>query len=134
MMSQRLHEFLRFCVVGFIGFVVDASVLELLVWLGLSAPQARIFSILVALQCSYLLHATFTFRGKAKTSRAWLKFMIANLTGAGINYLTFLAIFTYSPIENPLLHRQTALVGGMSLALFFNYWANQRFVFRAGKP
>lgn len=133
-MFARFHQFLRFCVVGLIGFVVDAAALELFVWFGLPAPFARVISMNIALQCTYLMHRSFTFKGHGNPRKAWIKFMAANLTGALINYLVFLAALTYSPFSEPLLQRQFALFCGMGVAVNFNYWATRRFVFGARKP
>lgn len=127
----QLREFLRFCIVGFIGFLLDAALLELFVTAGLPAPLARMISMPSALQLTYVLHSRFTFPAPF-SFRAWLKFMIANSTGALVNYFTFLLSFWLLPMPNALLQRQAALAVGTMVGLFFNYWANRRFVFKAG--
>lgn len=130
-MLLRLHEFLRFCLVGGVGFVVDAGLLEFLVSLGLSAWAARILSIALALQVTYLMHGAFTFRDHGGYSRArWLAFLSCNALGAAINYLLFLAVLMLAPFGEPFLDRQSALITGTAVALFCNYWMNRRFVFR----
>ena len=129
-MSARLHEFLRFALVGFVGFVVDAGLLELAVFLGLPAQSARVISILLALQVTYTLHGRFTFRRHGGYSRrAWLQFMLANLIGALLNYGTFLLLL----IDDTRPTRLVALLGGTGVGLCFNYWANRKFAFRAPK-
>jgi putative flippase GtrA len=131
MLSARIREFLRYCIVGGLGFLVDAGCMELGILAGLAAPEARILSILTALQCTFLLHSMFTFKThNARTRSGWSKFMLSNLTGAMLNYLIFLVLLFVLPIPDALLLRQCALAGGVSVALFFNYWANRRFVFR----
>ena len=120
--------------VGGTGSVVDAGVMEALVACGLPAAMARLLSILTALQVTYFLHGTFTFRDHdGYRLRGWAKFMGCNLTGALINYLLFLAVLSCTPFGEPRLDRLTGLVVGTGVALWFNYWANRRFVFACAK-
>ncbi len=130
-LPPRMHEFLRFCVVGGIGFLVDSGTMELLVHAGLPAPRARVLSILLAMQATYLLHGTFTYRNhRGHTRRAWATFMGCNALGAAINYLVFLAALQIAHLPQPMLNRQLALICGVAVAMWFNYWANRRFVFK----
>lgn len=130
----RMIEFLRFCIVGFLGYLVDSAAMEALVYAGLSAAMARVISIPTALQCTFLLHGAFTFRAHGGyTRRAWITFMGCNLMGALINYLIFLAALQVIHLPQALWNRQLALVCGMAVAMWFNYWANRRFVFTPPK-
>ncbi|MES2983814.1 MAG: GtrA family protein [Pseudomonadota bacterium] len=133
MTAARLTEFLRFCLVGFIGFFADAALLELLVRAGLNTPCARVISLCCAMQVTYVLHDRFTFRHAVREARrrTWLTFMLANFTGALINYATFMLVLAQDAIADAMLSRQVALICGTAIALGFNYWANSRFVFAA---
>ncbi|MFM9889450.1 MAG: GtrA family protein [Rickettsiales bacterium] len=135
-MRQRVTEFLRFCIVGLMGYFVDAGTLELLVHAGLESWLARVFSIPTALQCTYALHGLFTYRGHGDFSRRkWAGFMLYNLLGAAINYTIFLIVLRMLPFTSELAQRQGALFCGMAVALWFNYWATRHFVFRrADRP
>lgn len=127
---QRTREFLRFCVVGGTGFVVDAGILEMFCHYGVSAPIARAVSIAVALQVTFLLHGFYTFKTRGGFSRQrWLQFMLFNLVGAALNYGTFLLVLMLPLLEEPLPHRYLALVMGTAVGLVFNYTSNRRFVF-----
>lgn len=123
-------QFLKFCVVGLIGALVDAALLELFVHLGLTPFYARILSMLSALQLTYILHARFTFC-RPRSLKGWSAFMLANSTGASVNYLSFFTAFSLLTTDSPLLQRQLALLIGTAAGLAFNYWANRRFVFAA---
>lgn len=156
---SRMKEFLRFCLVGGIGFIVDSVVTNVLFFILAKENMdmvlvARIIGIFVALQVTYALHRVFTFRTQTPhSSRNWLKFMQFNLIGAAVNYVVFIIVGAFltrwiapyiSASESfymPLFDAQTLLFGvvesaviaGTIAGLLFNYWANRRFVFRAGK-
>lgn len=130
MSVTRILEFLRFCIVGFVGFLTDAVMLEIFVACDVPTRIARLFSMALALQVGYVLHQIFTFRGRGGFStRRWLHFLALNLVGVAINYSIFLAGLALFPISDAQMQRQAALVAGTSVALAFNYWANGRFVF-----
>ncbi|MDX2095847.1 MAG: GtrA family protein [Alphaproteobacteria bacterium] len=135
MSPLRHREFLRFCMVGFLAFLVDSSLLELLVYTGLTAPVARGLSIAVALQCSYFLHGAFTFRAHGGYSiKSWMKFMLGNLMGAALNYGVFLLVLMAQVGADARIARLAALLAGTAVALLFNYWASRRFVFARREP
>lgn len=121
--------------VGALAFMVDAGTLELLVALGLPALTARILSIAVALQLSYLLHGAFTYRAHGGYSvKRWRLFMLSNLLGAAINYVLFAGVLSAVLIADAQSSRLIALTAGTSVALFFNHWANRRFAFARKEP
>jgi putative flippase GtrA len=135
MWQNHPTEFLRFCLVGGMAFMIDAMILEFLVWAGLPALVARVVSIGVALQFSYLLHSRFTFRDHARSGAStWLSFISSNLIGAIINYGVFCLVLYAQLVESEQISRLMALVAGTAVALFFNYWANRRFVFSRKEP
>ncbi len=130
-----MHEFMRFCAVGGVAFMVDAGVLELLIALEMPALAARVFSIAVALQCSYLLHGAFTYRTHHGYSiQSWRLFMTSNLLGAAINYAVFAGVLGAALGPDAESSRWIALVAGTGVALFFNHWANRRFAFARKEP
>ena len=134
-MTPRFHEFLRFCIVGGIAFVVDAALLLAFVALGMPDAVGRILSITLAMQLAYVLNSRFTFRDHRGIGRAtWLAYMASNTLGAGINYLVFLATLALAPIGDAHLLRLAAIAAGTAVALVFNYWANRRYTFRARQP
>jgi putative flippase GtrA len=122
-------QFARFCMVGLVGFAVDAATLELLVAADILPLIARIASIGMALQITYMLHSRVTFH-QAFTARRWWPFMLANGLGAGINYGVFMAVWLLHTMDNSTHQRYVALLASTAVALCFNYWANRRFVFK----
>jgi len=131
-------RFLRFCVVGTMGFAIDASLFFVLHDLGgLSPYVARALSILVAMTGTWLGNRTLTFREHAATGgrevlREWMTFAAANAVGNISNYATFSALITFAP--PPFNYRYLALVAGTAVGLVFNFTLSKRVVFRAHKP
>ena len=128
MAQFNIRTFLCFCIVATIGLMVDSVLLELLVSQHFYPTHARIVSMIGALQVTYVLHGRFTFP-TPYTRKTWLRFMLANSTGAFLNYLVFVVLMVSITLTNPLLHRQLALMMGTGVGLVFNFWANRRFVF-----
>ncbi len=135
MLRLVIPEFLRFCIVGGIAFVVDATWLELFVHLGLAIAIARIVSLTIALHVSYFLHGIFTYRGHRGYTRAtWTQFLLSNIVGALVNYGIFLGVVALTPFADDRLNRLTGMVVGTILSMGFNYWANKRFAFARAEP
>lgn len=126
-----MQQILRFCLVGGIGFMIDAGVLEALYLCCLDPASARLFSYLAAATVTWLLNRRFTFHvaGLRDPFGEWLRYLAANGLGFGINYAAYLlALFTLSPVrENPVI----GVVIGSLAAIGINYLANKHWVFRA---
>lgn len=124
-------QFLRFCIVGGIGFVVDAGALTLLIdFAGLGLLWGRVVSYLIAATVTWLLHRHFTFpHGKhAPHGTQWLRFVLVNGVGVGINYGIYAVLVLNVALfaETPAL----AVAAGSIAALAFNFFASRHFVFR----
>lgn len=130
MAQPRLTEFLRFCLVGGIAFLIDALILEFLVLGSVPPLIARVISIAIAMQVSYALHRRFTFRNRhAHNTVRWGKFMASNLIGAAINYGVFAGVLQFAFSDDTQITRLIALISGTMVALVFNYWVNRCYVF-----
>lgn len=94
------RQFLAFCVVGTIGFVVDVAILYALApWLGWFA--GRVVSFLGAATTTWALNRAFTFSAQAASARysAWQqywRYMVAMLGGALVNYLAYTLTLLWS--------------------------------------
>jgi putative flippase GtrA len=135
MLRSISPQFLRFCMVGGIAFCVDYGLMELLIAGHVSTMVSRGFSMVAALQVSYLLHGSFTFKHSQRRSwRHWQSFMFSYAIGILINYLIFVSLLHISPYTEASISRFVALAVATSVSLIFNYWATKRFVFTARKP
>jgi len=127
-------QFLRFCVVGTMGFIVDSAMLFFLHrWIGLDPYSARAISILTAMNCTWLGNRLITFRSHAATTRheilfEWSRFVAANSFGAAVNYGTYALIVRFAP--EPADSPYVALVCGVAVGLFVNFALSKRLVFR----
>ena len=122
-------QFIRFGVVGGIGFVVTTAVVYATRGL-IGNYLAVIPAFLVAATCNWALNRLWTFRGQGRLPvlREWSLFLAANLIGMGINaavYWTLVALFALCA-ENPVL----PLAAGTICGLFANFALSRRVVFR----
>ncbi|HUZ62569.1 MAG TPA: GtrA family protein [Acetobacteraceae bacterium] len=124
-----LAEFLRFGVVGVIGFCFDAgTVYATRGVLGLYG--AGILSYFVAASVNWGLNRCWTFRGRGNgpAHRQWALFLAANLAGFALNRGTYIALIATSPlcVAYPVL----AVAAGSIAGMFCNFSLSRAIVFR----
>lgn len=127
-MGSRTPAFLRFALVGVIGFVADAGALGLAMAAGLGLYAGRLCSYLVAATVTWWLNRSVTFRSKAPPSvREWLRFLAANAVGGGVNLGAYTALVLASDFvrANPVL----GVAVGSLLGLNVNFVLSRTFVF-----
>jgi putative flippase GtrA len=127
-------SFLRFAVIGGLGYFVDAGVLALGTGiLKLDFEAGRAFSIFVAMAFTWLGNRYFTFRerrarGFSAAMREWLKFIGANSVGAVVNYGVSVLMVHYGP--PPLDNKYIAQACGVLAGLVFNFTLSSKMVFK----
>ena len=131
-LSKLLPEgFPAFVVVGGIGFVIDASILAILVH-GYSWGDytARLVSFSVAVTATWYLNRRYVFSARKTLDRRreYSRYLAVQLIGMAINFLVYsLCIATVEIMDQwPVL----ALAVGSAVALFFNFLGARLFVFR----
>ncbi|MGH6889455.1 MAG: GtrA family protein [Rhizomicrobium sp.] len=132
---RRVHEirFLRFALVGTVGFVVNWIALYLALHLaGLDKYSGWPVAFLVAVTFTWWGNRTLTFRDRAASrgiAREWFAFLVGNSLGALANFAVYCLFVTFAapPLGNPLV----AIVAGTLVGLVFNFMVSARFVFRA---
>jgi putative flippase GtrA len=127
-------QFIRFGLVGMIGFAIDTAVLYLCLYgLEFGFYSARIVSFVVAATATWALHRVYTFRGAAdqRPHRQWARFLAANAAGGLVNYGTYAALILTGPpfTTHPVL----AVIAGIIPALFLNFSLSRLVVFRVVK-
>lgn len=128
-----MNQFLRFGIVGALGFVTDFTVVYLLVKvLGLGTVSGRLLSFLVAATVTWKVNRHFTFvREDAGSVREWLHYLLFTGIGGGINvavYQTWL-YFTNDSTMNMFL----GVAAGSGVAMVFNFVVSKRAVFAERK-
>jgi putative flippase GtrA len=122
-------QFLRFAVVGTLGFLVDTAVLLTLARLLAMPPvPARVCSFLCAATATYLLNRRFTFRAVAESKGRWLPYVCLAALGAMINIGVYRAWISTGGQDAVQLVVGSAL--GSVAAMFFNFFTS-RALFRA---
>jgi putative flippase GtrA len=121
--------FLRFCLVGTLGFLVDSGVLLLLTTAGLAGAWiGRVVSFLVAACVTWLLNRRFTFRSRVTTA-SLVPYVLLTGFGALLNigvYWLWISVFGEAP-EMLVL----GVAAGSVAALAFNFLVSKHVVFHA---
>jgi putative flippase GtrA len=123
------RDFIRFAVVGTMGFCWDtATVYTLRHLTGLYIAGAAGF--VVAATANWWINRLWTFRHLRHDAmhRQWLRFLVTNLIGFAINrglFFTLISISSYCR-NDPVY----PIALGSFAGLGFNYFLSKRFVFR----
>jgi putative flippase GtrA len=120
--------FLRFCLVGTIGFIVDSGLLLVLTAAGIAGPMlGRVLSFLVAAAVTWALNRRFTFRSRAPAT-SLAPYILLTGFGALLNlgvYRLWIGAFGAAPAMLVL-----GVAAGSIVALAFNFLVSKHFVFR----
>lgn len=94
-----MKQLFRFVVVGSLGFLVDAGVLQVLIFaLGTNPYLARIFSFLGAASTTWWLNRHYTFSVRhAPSQREWGRYLSLMILGAAINYGAYALCLVHIP-------------------------------------
>lgn len=123
-----MAQFARFCLIGLLGFFIDAGILAFFIQtIGLDPFSARILSLIGAVSATWACHRNFTFKTENENRLAeWGRFLSVNLAGSGTNFAIYAAILLAMPGTKPLY----ALAVASILALVINYAGSALFAFR----
>jgi putative flippase GtrA len=125
-------QFLRFGLVGVVGFLVDAGLLRLLLHYGLGYYGGRVISFLAAATTTWILNRSFTFRRDAPSAFAhpateWLSYLGLMLIGGAANYGAYaLAIATSETVR---AHPELGVALGSLAGMVINFWTSKRMIF-----
>ncbi|MBU8537955.1 GtrA family protein [Falsiroseomonas tokyonensis] len=126
-----LLQFLRFGVVGTVGFLVDSAVLYAGLAMGLGLYSGRAVSYVAAASTTWALNRAWTFRNapRAPLARQWAVFLLVNLVGFACNYGTYAALVAFVPFV--AAHPVIGVAAGAIAGLAGNFFLSRRFVFQA---
>jgi putative flippase GtrA len=126
-----MPQFLLFCIGGVIGFVVDASILRLLVsGLHMDAYVARLFSFLIAATSTWLWNRHNTFRGTRRYGLfgEWARYLFAMSGGFAVNYGTYALLYTF--FELVQRYPELGVAAGSVSGLAVNYVSSRWWIYR----
>lgn len=132
MTSQLMGQIIRFGAVGGVGFVVDGSLLAVLVGSGVDPYLARALSFPVAVVVTWLLNRNWTFRDSRDASRKgqFRRYLGVQIVGSLTNYLIYSIFITFFGTAAIMVFWGFAIGSAVGSALNF---AGARYVaFRVG--
>lgn len=128
MTRDTVHRFVRFALIGGIGFIVDAGGLLLMMQAELNAFLARVVSIALAMLVTWRLNRAITFGASHDGQlREGARYALVALGVAGLNYTIYAALLLAIPACPPLI--ATALSTGACMIISFAGYG--RFAFRS---
>lgn len=126
-----IRQLFFFGIVGVIGFIVDAGVLQAGLYLGLGFYGGRVISYICAATATWALNRRWTFKATSTSNvrNEWGRFLLFNLGGFAVNYGAYVACLHLVPLtqQYPVL----AVGAGSIAGLFVNFTLNKYFVFNA---
>lgn len=129
---RRGREFglvVKFTGVSLIGFVVDLTVLQSLLWAGLEPAWARVISLICAMHMTFVINGLHVFKGLDRRCwrRQWASYLLTNGFGNFCNYWIFVTLVsTHWPLVST---PPVGVVAGSACAWAINYLANRFLVF-----
>jgi putative flippase GtrA len=129
--STTVRQFIRFAMIGALGFFVDAGVLYLCLHaLEFGVYGGRLVSYLAAATTTWYLNRVLTFAGSdaSQPSSQWARFVLTNGVGGIVNYGVYSIVVSGFASTGfvPLLGVAAGSVAGLG----FNFTGSRRFVFR----
>ncbi|QJD99907.1 GtrA family protein [Massilia forsythiae] len=128
-----MKQFLRFGLVGALGFVTDFGMLYAAVtWLGLGTVAGRVLSFVIAATVTWKVNRHFTFVQQGRGSvREWLSYLLLTSVGGAINvavYQTWLWL-----TDHRTLNLFLGVAAGSAVAMLFNFAISKRAVFTGNR-
>ncbi len=121
-----IEKFLRFCIIGFIGFAIDfGTTYSFKEKLKLNKYLSNSAGFVFAASTNFFLNRYFTFRNEdPEMLLQFFKFAMVAVVGLGLNNL-FVFLFT----DKVKLNFYKAKVAAVAIVLFWNFGANNFFTF-----
>lgn len=120
-----------FTLVGALGFVVDAGIVQVLVReLDANPYLARIVSFIAAATTTWGLNRRYTFAGHANSDRRqeWFRYLVAMAGGFALNYGSYAVLVAASPVVRawPALGVAAGSIAGAAV----NFLSSKYWIFR----
>ena len=120
------RTFLRFCLTGISGVVVNLGSFRILLELGVHKYLASPIAIESSVVSNFLINNYWTFADRDLNSREQvrgLRFHLVSLLALGVSYSTFVVLSVWLPQVNPLWLQGCGIVPGTVVNYLLNsYW------------
>jgi putative flippase GtrA len=126
------RQLFRFIVAGTIGFLADAGILQLALFLGLGYFAGRAVSFLCAVWVTWQINRRFAFSA-TRTESAWVewwRYLVAMSSGGAINYGAYSVAMVTLP-HTPFLPILGVAIGSLA-GMSVNFLSAKLWVFRQG--
>lgn len=126
---RESSNFLKFCVVGVLGLLVDAGgLVTLLAKTDLNAYWARVLSIIFAVSVTWAAHRLWTFKTvENRRFPEWIRYQLTSAFGAATNFGVYSLLLASQEEMVPLV----ALAISSICALMVNFLGARFFAFGA---
>ena len=126
------EQFVRFALVGILGFAVDASVLTLLLTAHIGLLSSRCLSYVSAASCTWLLNRRWTFNdSRSSPARQWARFLAANSCGGAVNYGVYAVLVLHW--NTSIIFPVVAVAIGSICGLAINFLLSKYVVFEMAR-
>lgn len=118
-----MKTILRFLIAGSVGFIVDLSILNLMLKLGSGSVCGRIASFSAAVLFTFFINKNFTFQNNGNITTQFNKYIIGSLFGFSINWILYFAGLKF-------LSPQVSLIIASAGAMVINFISYKFIVFK----
>jgi len=126
---QSSKVFIKFCVIGASGVVVNLGIFSVLLSLGVNKFLASPVAIQCSIMANFIGNNYWTFSGRnlvGPIHARGLRFNVVSIASLGISYLTFVLLSRTFPTGAPQLHQLVGIIP----ATLVNYFLNSYWTFR----
>lgn len=126
---ERSKTFLKFCVVGASGVLVNLASFTAFLQMGMSKFLASPIAIEVSIITNFILNNYWTFSQRDMNDKVHirgLKFNVVSFVALAVSYSTFLLLSTFDPSGIPQVHQAIGIIP----ATFINYFLNSYWTFK----
>lgn len=117
-----MKEFLRFCMVGVITFLIDYTLLFLFTgFVGMDYLIASAAAFVIAVLCNYIFCLKFVFHDGKNSFNSKVLFLISSVIGLLLNQLC-MWIF----VEFLIIHYMVAKIIATLVVMLWNFFAKKR--------
>ena len=124
------YQFIRFALIGTVGFMVDVAVLYTMLAWGGGYYLGQAIAFLVAALVTWQLNRRYTFSPQTQRGPLleWMRYLLAMLLGGGVNYGCYAAM-VYHLTKTAWLPAAAVAVGAIA-GLAVNFFGAKFWVFR----